>query len=109
MNTSIIKIGGCQRVPANEVVMFQAVVNYTIVHFANGKKLLVASTMKELEERLKAQSFYRIHKRYMVNMGWVERFCRHDNIIYLSNNQHIEVARRRLPSFKKYWAAGSFK
>lgn len=108
MYTEIIRIGGCQKVPANEVVLFQGVVNYTIVHLANGKKVLVASTLKELEEKLRIHNFYRIHKTYMVNMGWVRRFCIHESRVELCNNLNIDVARRRLPDFKKYWAEMNF-
>jgi DNA-binding LytR/AlgR family response regulator len=95
-----LHIGGWLKVPPAEILFFEADINYTTIHFANGKKQMVATTLKAFEERFKPYNFFRVHKTYLVNMACIKHFCEHENTVQLSDNKHINISRRRLTDFK---------
>lgn len=91
-----ISIGARQEAQPNEILLFEADINYTLVHFANGRKLMVATTLKQMEGRFKQNNFLRIHKGFLVNMSYVDHICEYENKLYLKNNQEVIVSRRRM-------------
>ena len=94
-----LSIGGRQMWPPQDIIYFEAKANYTIVHFANGKKQMVATTLKILEQRFTPYSFYRIHKTYLVNMGCIKHLNHQEHTLQLIDNKQISVSRRRLGNF----------
>ncbi|MCC6459631.1 MAG: response regulator transcription factor [Saprospiraceae bacterium] len=48
--------------------------NYSYVFFADGSKLLVAKTLRELEDLLLPHGFERIHKSHLINMEHLSRY-----------------------------------
>jgi two-component system, LytTR family, response regulator len=101
-----IQICGRNRAFPNEIVWLEACVNYTIVHFRNGKKLLVAKTLKELESRFFEHNFFRIHRSYLVNMRYIKDFNPDEYSIQLTNNQLFVVSRRKMLGFKLHIQKG---
>jgi DNA-binding LytR/AlgR family response regulator len=91
-----IAIGARQEAQPNEILLFEADINYTTVHFANGRKLMVATTLKQIESRFKYNNFFRTHKGFLVNMGYVDHICEYENKLFLKNNQEVIVSRRRM-------------
>jgi DNA-binding LytR/AlgR family response regulator len=100
--SSYVSLGGwCCASPA-EVVMLCADINYTQVYLANGKKRLVATTLKVLEHRLSScEEFIRVHKSYMVNVHHVKNYRRTEDglQIYMGNNRCVLVSRRKKKDF----------
>jgi DNA-binding LytR/AlgR family response regulator len=92
-NTTKILIGGRQKVYPDEVIMLQADANYSIVYLIDGSKLIVATTLKKLEERFSQFAFIRMNKSYMVNSQFVIE--EQDNALKLSNSLIIAFSRRR--------------
>ena len=101
MKTDNIHIGGRQRVNPQEVVMLQADVNYTVLFFANGKKAIVATTLKSLEPRFLPFDFFRTHKSYLVNLKCVQNFSEVTNILQMVDNHVVTVSRRRRTRLKE--------
>ena len=54
-------------------------------------------SMCEWEDILNTGDFYRVHKAYIVNMGYVEKI---DNIITLDNGEKVELSYRKKTKFK---------
>jgi DNA-binding LytR/AlgR family response regulator len=104
-----INIGARTEVLPQELLMLKGDTNYTIVHFANGTKLTVATSLKKLEARLLPFNFFRTHKTFLVNMDCVIRFCEFENMIQLNDNQHIMVSRRKLSSLKQFLFQANLK
>ena len=96
-----IDIGGRTIVNPADVILLVGDVNYTIVHYANGTKSIVASTLKSLEAKFVPHQFYRIHKSYLVNLNYAKRFFEASNYLQMSNNQKVMVSRRRKLGLKK--------
>jgi DNA-binding LytR/AlgR family response regulator len=99
-----IRIGAWQEASPNELLMLEAEINYTVLHFINGKKLMVATTMKNLESRLKPYNFFRTHRSYLVNMDCIKQFRECDGCLELNDSQVIEVSRRKLVEFKRKYS-----
>lgn len=101
MNTHNIHIGGRQQVNPKEVVMLQANVNYTVLFFTNGKKAIVATTLKSLESRFEPFDFFRTHKSYLVNLKCIQNFSEVTNKIRMTDNHIVTVSRRKLLRLKE--------
>lgn len=57
--------GKLLKIELKEINYIEAANNYVVVHLG-GKKTLVYTTMKEMEERLPRNNFIRVHKSYIV-------------------------------------------
>ncbi|MBK8566452.1 MAG: response regulator transcription factor [Saprospiraceae bacterium] len=70
--------------------------NYTTVYFENGKKLLLAKTLKDMEESLAMHSFERIHKSHLVNLDHVQSYVnRFGGEVVMSDGSELPVAQRK--------------
>ncbi len=85
----------------SEILYLEAVSNYTLFHFANGKTVLLSKTLKEFAETCLANDFVRIHKSYLVNMHFVMSYqTKVDPFVTLMNGTRIEISRRRRQDFE---------
>lgn len=100
--TNYISIGGRQEVKPEEVLMLQAEINYTLVYFVNGRKTIVATPLKKLEERFTPFEFYRTHKSYMVNLKCVAFLHEATNTVQMTDNHKVIVSRRKRTRLKEY-------
>ncbi len=70
--------------------------NYTQFFFANGKKLLIAKTLKEAEELLTPYNFERIHKSHIINLDHMQSYFNKDNgYVLMSDKSEISVSQRK--------------
>ncbi len=98
MNESSIFIGGRQNVNPKEVIRLQADVNYTKVFFSSGKKIVVATTLKELESRFSGlPKFVRISKSVIINIDCIKQ-VNNEQIIF-QNGEICKPSRRRKKAF----------
>jgi len=56
--------------PYTQILFIEAYEDYSFVHTA-GKKLLTSYRLKNLEERLRPHRFFRVHRKYLVNLDQV--------------------------------------
>ncbi|MBS1504712.1 MAG: response regulator transcription factor, partial [Bacteroidetes bacterium] len=87
-------------IPVNEIVYCHANGNYTEFHLADKKKILSSYTLKQYDEILTGQSFFRAHRSYLVNMAHVKMYRRGDGgEIIMSNDHEIELSRTHKDEF----------
>jgi DNA-binding LytR/AlgR family response regulator len=86
-------------IPEN-VVLMEAEINYTNLHFKNGEQILLCQTLKSLEEKMKGLGFLRIHRKILVNTLYISHFDELNTSFVLKNGQEVEVSRRKLRSLK---------
>jgi len=87
----------------HEVEFFHAEDKYTLLHLG-GKSHIVPFTIKELEERLDADRFLRVHRSYIVNLDRirsVQRWIGGRLIITLQSGREIPVSRNYTASFRR--------
>ena len=98
MNQQSIFIGGRKTINPEEVIRLQADINYTQVFFADGKKIIVATTLKEIENRFQGfPKFFRINKSIIINIDSIKRID--DEQIIFQNGEIITPSRRRRKAF----------
>lgn len=91
---------GYQMVSLNEIVFCEADVNYTRIHGISGKTILVAKTLKLIEEMLAGENFFRIHKSYLINMNFLKAYSKSDGYeIVLETGHRLPVALRKNEEF----------
>jgi two-component system LytT family response regulator len=74
--------------------------NYTNFFFTNGKKLLIAKTLKETEELLSPYQFERIHKSHIINLDHLVSYLNKDNgYVIMSDHSEITVSQRKKSNF----------
>ena len=98
MNQASIFIGGRQTINPEEVIRLQADVNYTTIFFSDGKKIVVATTLKEIESRFRnCPKFFRINKSLIINLDCIKQ-VRNEQIIF-QNGETLTPSRRRKKAF----------
>lgn len=71
--------------------------NYSQIVLESGDKVIVNKTLRDYEEILGTEMFYRIHKSFIVNMLHVEEyFYSKGGYIALKNGEKLPVSRRRV-------------
>jgi two-component system LytT family response regulator len=84
----------------HQIITLQADSNYTRLCLMGGQKILSAKTLKEYEELLPKEYFYRVHKTHIVNMLYIEKYMRGENAYLIMKDQStIEVSRRKKSDF----------
>ena len=93
----------CWFVKLQDIRLFESVGNYVKVHFDNNKPMLLRS-LNKIEERLDEKEFFRVNRKHIVNMKWVDKV---DNWfsgglkLTLKNGEEIEVSRRQAQKFRE--------
>jgi two-component system, LytTR family, response regulator len=62
---------------------------------------LVSRSLKQMEEILPSDLFFRIHKSFLVNLNYVQTYKKTEGFIILQNGEELEVAHRRSEEFLK--------
>ena len=70
----------------NDILRCESSVNYTEFHFGGGKKLLVTKTLKDFEDLLADQGFYRVHQSHLLNTKYIKEFVKTDGGYLLMND-----------------------
>lgn len=95
-----VHIGGYQHAQPEEIVLCKGDSNYTHVHFTNGRKLTVATTLKIIQERLAAQDFVRVNRSGLINKEHIASYDRDE--ITLTNGTVLPIARRRRQAVREF-------
>jgi two-component system, LytTR family, response regulator len=92
-------------VETKDIIYCESDSNYTTFFMVNGQKVIVSKTLKDVEEILEGEDFFRIHASYLINMKHVAKFTRGDGgYVVMSNQQHITVSRKKKDEFFEMFA-----
>lgn len=95
-------LDGYQLEKVNNIVYCQAEENYCKIFTNRNEVILVARTLKNIEELLPDELFFRIHKSHLVNMNYIKSYSKTDGYtIKLENGVELDVATRRNEEFLK--------
>lgn len=91
---------GFELVKINSILYCEADSNYCKVVCLDGKKIILSKTLKFIEELLPTSIFHRIHKTYLVNLNYVNRFDKTNELmVELSNGEILPVSVRKKEEF----------
>lgn len=88
-----MKLGGKHIVfDTRNVLYFEGVVNYSIIHFHN-KQLTYARGLAYIERQI-PEGFVRIHRGYLVNRSAIDYVK--GLTMFLNNGEELPISRRKL-------------
>ena len=90
---------GLSIIEVRDLVHLEADSNYTIFYMKDGKRVVVAKTMKEYEEVLDENVFVRIHKSHIVNLDYLKSFSAMNSSVMTTTGNELAVSRRRWSEF----------
>lgn len=73
--------------------------NYTTLYLSDNKKIVVTKKLKDIDELLPSDHFFRIHNSYIINLHKIKEFLKSDGYVVLENNAKIPVSRQRKTEF----------
>lgn len=80
----------------NEIVRCESDDNCTWFYFKNQSKLLVTKTLKQFEQTLKEQNFFRVHQSHLINFDFVQEFVKTEGgYLKMKNGDHVPVSVRK--------------
>lgn len=89
---------GFQVIRLSELEFCKSDKGYTNFFLSDGRSFLASGSLKEYEERLPNNLFFRVHKSYIVNLGFIDKYNREGFIITKSGNE-IPVSQRKKDGF----------
>jgi len=85
-----------------DIIHLEADSNYTTLYFEHHPKLLASRTLKDFEDILPPEIFFRPHNSHIINLKFVKRYIRGDGgQVELTNGTYVLVARKRKEEFLK--------
>lgn len=93
-------LNGFEVLMASEIIRCEADRNYTRFILDSGRVILVSKTMKEFENSLSSQGFFRIHQSYIVNLNKIKRYFKgQGGEVEMSDGALIPVSRFKKDEF----------
>ncbi len=84
----------------SDIIHLEANSNYTTIYFTNRPKLLASKTLKDFEELLPTDIFFRTHHSHLINLNYIKRYIKGDGgQIELQNGNYVDVSRRKKEEF----------
>ncbi|MCG7500669.1 LytTR family DNA-binding domain-containing protein [Tenacibaculum sp. Mcav3-52] len=84
----------------DEILFVESDGNYsTIYTTGTNKKIVVTKKLKEINQLLPEDHFFRIHNSYIINLNKIKEFLKSDGYVVLENNHKIPVSRQRKSDF----------
>jgi|SRR5690554_1214687 len=83
----------------DEILFAESDGNYTTLFLCDGQKILLTKKLKEVNEILPNDIFFRIHNSYIINMTKIKEFLKTDGYVILQSNHKIPVSRQKKSDF----------
>ena len=84
----------------DDIIRLEAEGCYTKVIIKDGKDTIVSRTLKDFENMLPKEKFYRIHKSHLINLKCVKEYLNvNGNFVIMTDGSKTEISRRKAPEF----------
>lgn len=80
-------------IPVDEIMYAEAFSHSVTLHLTSGCREVRSVGLKELEQRLPAEDFFRCHRSYLIHLGHVNRIGKCE--VLLDDGSRLPVSRRR--------------
>lgn len=78
-----------------DIIRCESSGNYTTFYLKENKKLLVTRTLKDYEDLLNQQGFYRVHQSHLINTSFIKEFNKNEDELIMLDNNRIPVSTRK--------------
>jgi two-component system LytT family response regulator len=84
---------------SDEILYAESDGNYSTIFLSDGHKIVLTKKLKEVNELLPSDSFFRIHNSYIINLNKIKEFLKTDGYVILKSNHKIPVSRQKKSDF----------
>ena len=84
-----------------DIVYAESDGNYTTIYLATSKKIVLTKKLKDVNELLPEQHFFRIHNSYIVNLDKIREYVKSDGYVVLEGNYKVPISRQKKSEFLK--------
>lgn len=100
MKVSIPTSEGVNVIAVNDIVRLEADRSYCFICLSDGGKLIVSKPLKDMQEILPANMFFRVHTTHLINIEYIDRYKKEDGGYVIMNDEStVPIARRRKQEF----------
>ncbi len=97
---SIATTEGIIFINTSDIVYIEAAGSYTKLFLKNADVLVTSKNLKEFEEMLLHQTFFRIHHSYIINTNEIKRYIKGDGgTVIMTTSAELPVSKRRKEEF----------
>ncbi|UXX79969.1 LytTR family DNA-binding domain-containing protein [Reichenbachiella carrageenanivorans] len=83
-------------VDVTDIIRCESETNYTKFYLIDGRMIMVSRTLKEFDQLLKGQSFFRAHQSHLINLHQFDRYEKKEGgMIYMKDGSTLPVAVRK--------------
>lgn len=83
-----------------DIIHLEANSNYTNIFLKKNKKVVASRTLKEFEELLPEDDFFRCHHSHLINLNYIRRYIKGDGgQIELKDGRIVDVSRSKKDQF----------
>lgn len=86
-------------VDVSDIVNCESDGNYTTVYTKNDKKIVVSKLIKEFEQLLKNNNFFRIHQSHLINLNCLSSYDKQTAYVIMTNSKKLPVSTRKKSLF----------
>lgn len=99
-------------IPTNKGIIFVEVLdiccieadnNYSNIHLKSGNKITCSRLLKEMEQIIDDEGFFRVHRQFIVNLREVVHLNKTDSLLTLSNRMVISISREQKEHILEYF------
>jgi two-component system, LytTR family, response regulator len=84
----------------DDIIRCESDSNYTNIFLAANKKILLAKTLKEIEETLSGLSFFRVHQSHLVNMNHISKVVKGEgSYLTMTDGVTVPISRNKKEAF----------
>lgn len=84
----------------DNIIRLEADGCYTKVITKDSKNKIISRTLKEFEETLPKEKFYRVHKSHLINLSFIKEYSNIGGYyVTMTDSSRIEISRRKAPDF----------
>ena len=91
---------GYEFIRVEEIIRLEAGGSYTSFYLKDGRKIMVSRHLKEYEQLLSHQPFFRVHQSHLVNLTQVEKMVRQDGgYLLMKDGAQVDIAQKKREEF----------
>lgn len=84
----------------DEIVRVESDSNYSHIFLANQKKITLSKTLKDVEENIKGEPFFRVHQSHLINTNHIDKAVKGENAyVVMKDGTTITISRNRKEEF----------
>jgi two-component system LytT family response regulator len=93
---AINDLNGARFVDIDKIIRLKADSNYTHIVLCTGETIVSSKTLKDYEEMLAQNGFFRVHNTHLINLAHVEKYVKGiGGTVVMSDGASIDVSRQK--------------